>query len=416
MNLQRKQLLAVFQAALDAVNGCSAVKNWLTANSLEELNAQKNIVLIAIGKAAPAMAQGALEVLGDNISTGLVISKYHHFESMQFPESIRCMEAAHPRPDQNSLDAGTALLEQIKSLASDDVLLMLISGGASALVEVLPEGVGLEELDKINHWLLAGGMDIIHINQVRKQISCIKGGRLRNYFNGQQVLSLLISDVPGDDLSTIGSGLLAEPTSAVSNMAELPDWLREIQGKAEQPDDEAVTEHLDLQQVIIANNVLACRTAAAKARELGYAVYYHEQQPLQDDATHTAEQIVTYLKTAPNGLHIWGGETTMVLPPKPGRGGRNQHLALVAAQAMRDNPSLLLLAAGTDGTDGPTEDAGALVDGGTVARGEADGLDVMQALQQADAGTFLEASGDLVYTGPTGTNVMDMVIAVKSAD
>lgn len=403
----RDRLLSMYAAALEAVHGSHCVRAFLQQHPL----ADKPVVLLAMGKAAVAMAAGASEVLGSRLVDGLVVTKEGHVDQT-LPACLRILEAAHPVPDERSLEAGQAVIALVQQLPADAQLLMLTSGGASALVEALPAGMGLAQLAELNRWLVGSGLDIIEMNRVRQSVSCIKGGKLAAMLQGQPAINLLISDVPGDDPAFIASGPLYPAPSDGVMPANLPEWVVAMQQQAAavlpgQGKSAAVVPHH-----IVASNRHACEAALAAARQHGWPVQYHEEF-LEADAGAAAVSLLNKLETLPAGAHIWGGETTVKLPPQPGRGGRNQHLALVAAQHIAGRSDRWLLAAGTDGTDGPTPDAGALVDGGTRERGEAEGLSLSDCLEKADAGTFLEASADLVHTGPTGTNVMDLVLAWK---
>ena len=230
-------------------------------------------------------------------------------------------------------------------------------------------------------------------------------------FTGErEALCLLISDVPGDDPGSIGSGLLVAEDSLVREQLDdmqLPCWIRELLHAG----DYSIACR-EAEAKIIASNSSALAGAASEAKGLGYAVHHHHQI-LQGDAVDTAAQLTSYLRSAPAGIHLWGGETTVKLPPNPGKGGRNQHLALAAAMQLHGCDDVLLMSAGSDGIDGNSEDAGALIDGATVQRGEVQGLDAESHLQSANANLFLAQSGDLIHTGPTGTNVMDIIIACK---
>jgi hydroxypyruvate reductase len=353
------------------------------------------------------MAQGAIDVLGEQAGDVLVITKTGHLEDLCTEPGVNCIEADHPVPDENSLVAGQRLLGFLEAHPRG-TFLFLISGGASSLVEVLPEGIGLAQLRELTRWLLSSGLPIQSMNRIRRSLSCIKGGKLMHYLQDVSASRvLLISDVMGDDLSAIGSGLLY-PSAVDVTPDELPDPLRSWWRTC----DTSKPDH-ELPHVVVASLDQAMEAAAEKARSLGLAVTVH-QQKLEGDAALTGQELAHSLRhTLEPGIHIWGGETTVTLPEHPGRGGRNQHLALSAAQELEGTQGLYLLAAGTDGTDGPTEDAGGLVDGGTINRGKLDGLLVAEHLKAADAGSYLAASGDLVSTGPTGTNVMDLVIALK---
>jgi hydroxypyruvate reductase len=401
----RNHLLAIGMQAVEAVGGARRVAESLRAHSWPE-----PVYLIAIGKAACAMASGAREALGDDgIRAGLVITKRGSTESLPWP----VIEAGHPLPDAASLEAGRRLQEFVAAIPGDAPVLVLLSGGGSALVELLPEGVGLSDLQRLNQWLLGSGLPIGAMNAIRKRLSLLKGGRLAKLLFPRPVSCLAISDVPGDDPRAIASApLTPEPDDRLDETI-LPAFVREMLmratplPKADDPCFRNVTYR------IIATNEDAKRAAGQAAGQLGYRVVL-EAEFVDGDATTAGTRLARALLESPAGtFHIWGGETTVVLPSRPGRGGRNQTLALSAARTLRGRDNVFLLAIGTDGSDGPTEDAGALVDGGTIARGSAAGLDAERALLAADAGSFLEASGDLVHTGPTGTNVMDLMIGLR---
>ncbi len=402
----RQQLLALFQAALAAVNGRVRVRDVLHAHSLSG-----PVYLIAMGKAACVMAQGAHEALGGNIRDALVVTKHGHGELLPWP----VLETGHPLPDAASLAAGGRLIEFVAAIPNDAQVLVLLSGGASALVEALPPGLGLAQLRDVNHWLLSAGLDIHAMNAIRKRLSLIKGGRLAQLLYPRKVLCLAISDVPGDDLRSIGSGpLVADEESAVPDVSGAPEALQVALAQAPPLPRSGDACFRNIEFRIVATLADAKRAATEAARKLGYRVVVHPEF-IEGDAVETGARLAReLLESEPGVVQVWGGETTVRLPHQPGRGGRNQSLALSAALALRDHRNAWFLAAGTDGSDGPTEDAGALVDGETVARGELHGLKADKSLAAADAGTFLEASGDLIHTGPTGTNVMDLMLGLKS--
>jgi hydroxypyruvate reductase len=400
--------MAIFQQALAAVQG-----EHCTREQLQRSGLPGPVAVIAIGKAAASMTHGALQVLGEQVSQALVLTKAGHCADFSaYAAEVSCLESGHPWPDERSLRAGQALLTFIDAQPRSHSLLFLISGGSSSLVEVLPEGVGLNELRAINDWLLASGWDIHAMNRVRKALSTIKGGRLAEKLAGRRTLCLLISDVPSDALHVIGSGLLTPDPDNSAELPELPHWMEKALGHAPPAPAADAACFANISTQLIASVDDAKQAAATSAAALGYAVRIHET-PLSGDAATMGEALVKVLQDSAPGLHIWGGETTVCLPPQPGQGGRNQQLALAAARAMAGQDDLFLLAAGTDGSDGPTTAAGALVDGASIARGEAQGLDSQLALEMADAGRFLGASQDLIHTGPTGTNVMDLVLGLR---
>jgi hydroxypyruvate reductase len=404
----RNRLAEIFQAALARVEGAEAVASWLESHPLSgEVN------LIAVGKAAQSMSDGALRVLDRRIVRGLIISKTGHLApAVCRQREWEAIEAAHPVPDGNSLYAGERLLAFLEQ-PDERPLLFLVSGGASSLVEAPVSGVDLDFIARTNRWLLASGLDILQMNLIRKGLSRIKGGGLLAHLGEREVHALAISDVPGDRPAAIGSGLLVPEPDLAEQLAcmALPAWLRDRleAGLAQRqtPSRLAPSVH------VVANLQLAREAAEQRARELGFQVHRSDLF-IDGEAAATGRSLAAELLQGPEGVSIWGGETTVELPPEPGRGGRNQHLALAAATELAGNGNCYLLSAGTDGTDGPTEDAGALVDGDSLQRGRQEGFDAAQCLAAADAGSFLEASGDLITTGPTGTNVMDLIIGLKT--
>jgi len=406
-SVPRRLLAGVFNQALGAVRGRPAVRRALTARGIAG-----PVTLVAVGKAAQSMAEGAWDVLGEQIRGGLVISKPGHL----VPERLACfglegVVGGHPIPTAGSLDAGRRL-QRVLDGEGEETLLFLISGGASSLLEVPAAGLGLAELARINAWLLGSGLPIAAMNLIRKSVSRIKGGGLLTRLGGRNPRVLAISDVPGDDPSVVGSGLLVPESRLVSRLAalELPDWLRTWT-------ERAAVERAGIPEQgptieLVATLDIAKNTAAAAARDAGVEVH-SQREFLEGDAAERGRTLARYLLAGPAGLHIWGGEITVRLPEYPGRGGRNQQLALSAAVVLAGRDDCFLLSGGTDGTDGFTDDAGGLVDGGTLYRAKQAGFDAEAALAAADAGTLLAATGDLIRTGPTGTNVMDLVLGLK---
>ena len=403
----RAQVLEIFEAGVARVKGFNAVVGYLNENSLNG-----DYHLIAVGKAASSMALGAMSILSNQIVKGLVITKHDHTEEeLRAFENIATMESDHPVPGEPSIAAGKALLKFVETAPQDAKFLVLFSGGASSLMEVLAEGMTLSKLAELNKVLLSIGYDITQMNQVRRAISCIKGGRLANYINGRETVALLISDVPGDDPAVIGSGPLTYINEDIQQV-NLPDSITAIlDGVSFTPAPER-SLFSNINTHVIATLEDAKHAAEKCAQSLGFEVVTHGEF-MEGDAEQKAIELCNYLEGAASGIHIWGGETSLVLPKNPGRGGRNQHLAAVAARELQDNQYIVFLAAGTDGTDGPTPDAGGVVDGTTVLKGSNAGLDINEYLTAADIGNYLEKTGDLVTTGPTGTNVMDLVIALK---
>jgi glycerate 2-kinase len=400
----RRSLLEIFQAALTAVNGRLLVREFLASHPLET-----PVYVIALGKVACAMARGAHDGCGTGIRAALVVTKQGHAEPLPWP----VIEAAHPVPDESCLAAGAALVRFIADLPLAAGVLVLLSGGTSALVEQLPPGVDLATLQRMNRWLLASGRDIAAVNRVRKRLSLIKGGRLALLLAPHEVICLAISDVPSDDPRYIGSGLLvADDTVGRESIDDAPPDVRAALSGAPLPPAAADPCFTHVRFEVIGRLADAKRAAADAASARGFRPMVYPEF-IAGDAAAAGARLAQVLATSAAGtLHIWGGETTVQLPAMPGRGGRNQHLALAAARIVAGHAALLL-AAGTDGTDGPTADAGALIDGDTIERGAQLGWNADSALARADAGSFLEASGDLIHTGPTGTNVMDLMLGLR---
>ena len=405
----RSDLMQIFNSGLDRVKGRRAVVADLEAHPVSG----KELHLVAIGKAASDMTLGALDVLGERIKDGLLITKHLHTASeLHDNNAIEVIESDHPVPSDKSLEAGRRLLAYLESRAVREAhFIFLLSGGASSLVEVLPAGMNLEDLKSITEVLLAKGMDIGQMNALRQALSCIKGGRLAMRLKCCKVLNLMISDVPGDDPSVIGSGLL-NPPHAKPNFGDYPKEIRDrLTNTALVPPPDAEAFRL-INTRIVARLNDAKRACVNKAIDLGYDACLMTDF-VEGDVVTVADCLCETLLTNKHQLLVWGGEPSMQLPRVPGRGGRNQHLALLIAEHLSNRDDVYFVIAGTDGSDGPTTDAGALVDGTTASRGLALGLDIKHSLANADSGSFLEQTQDLIRTGPTGTNVMDLMIGLR---
>ncbi|GGX50983.1 hydroxypyruvate reductase [Tateyamaria omphalii] len=360
-------LLNLWYTGVNAVGGDSAVSRAIAAGYVERPDK-----IIAVGKAAVAMAKAAVRQWPD--TPCLIVTKYDHAKTA--PAGAQVIEAAHPVPDAASVAAGQTLLDAVRNCGSDSTLLMLVSGGASSLVEVPEDGMTLDDLKAETQSLLASGTPIGEMNAHRTSRSQIKGGKLLAHFKGARVTTLALSDVEGDSLATIGSGI----------------------GDARNDASFIFAPH------IIASNAIA-RDAVATASSIPVLT---NSETLYADVTDLAPHLGNVLRDAEPGLHIFGGEPVVQLPNNPGMGGRNMALGLALAREIAGTQGLHILVAGTDGTDGPTDAAGALVDGSTWEDSGAD------ALAAADAYPWLKERDALVITGPTGTNVMDLLIAYKA--
>jgi hydroxypyruvate reductase len=379
---RRRLLLAMLAAGLQAVEGRAAVRRALKHTLPPPAPPGSRLAVLAIGKAAPSMLRGAREVLGSRIGPVLVVTTGH---AVTPDAGSEWLVASHPVPDARSVAAGHRVLDFLAALPPADPVLLLISGGASSLVEVPRADVSLAEIRALNETGLRSGFDIGRLNAERTRLSAIKGGGLTRALGRRPALALFISDVPGDDPAVIGSGL-AGPLDG--------DGVRRL---------------------IAANVEAAMQAAAAQARAWGLAVAVAGTR-FSGEAAEVGVQCARRVLDAYTELSVAGGESVVRLPPNPGRGGRNQQLALAAAFEIRGDPERLVMAVGTDGIDGPTEDAGGLVDGQSCQRMARAGLDAATALAGADAGRALEAAGDLVTTGPTGTNVGDLVLALRLSE
>jgi glycerate 2-kinase len=378
---RRRLLLELFQSGLDSVSGRRSVAKALSGSA-------GPVWIAAIGKAASAMTLGAHDVLGVSIERTLVITKDDHVApQLHALPNVEIHESAHPVPDKRSLEAGESLLRWLSELPRSVEPLFLISGGASSLVEVLEDGVTFKQLGQLNAEGLASGIPIGELNARRSKLSRIKGGGVARLLGDRPARALFISDVPSDDPAVIGSGVLGP---AIGH----PDRI-----------DRTVIASLDhaVDGVCVAAEKLGLDVRRAATR-------------FDDDAARLAVRFTHELHLNSAQLCVWGGESTVQLPQNPGRGGRNQHLALAAARLLAGQPNMMLLAAGTDGTDGVTDDAGALVDSETCARLSIAEIDADDCIRRADSGSALAASGDLIHTGPTGTNVGDLVIGLKLSD
>ncbi len=354
-----------------AVRGAAAVEQAIRAQKIAAPDQ-----IIAVGKAACAMLEGAQAVFGADIPA-LVVTKYDH--TTPLPGPVRVIEAAHPVPDENTLVAGFEVLKTVQQMGDDAHLLMLVSGGASSLAELPEPGLTLAALQQENARLLGEGLDIHAMNARRSEMSRIKAGKLLGAFEGALVSTLAISDVEGDNLSVIGSGIGAAPENY----------------------------RFSFDPHIVASNRIAREACAVWADALDLPVKGNAET-LYADVYALAAELGPVLREAPSGVYIWGGEPTIVLPPDPGQGGRNQALALALAKEISGVYGLTVLVAGTDGTDGPTDAAGGVINGATWTE------EAKRYQRQADSGRFLEGREALFKSGPTGTNVMDLMVALKS--
>jgi len=426
------------QAALGAVEAGAAVRRVLQRDGDRLVVAGRpvadaaRLVVIAAGKAAAPMARAVEEVAGERIRAGLVVTKDGHGLPLR---RLPLREAGHPVPDARSEAAAREALGLAASAAPEDVLLVLLSGGASALLSCPAVGLAADELAATTSLLLASGADIGEMNTVRKHLSAISGGGLAAAARCEHIEVLALSDVPGDRFDVIGSGPCAADPSSYADAREV--LARRLPGA---PLPGAVLHHLEegaagrrretlepgatalerVHETLVARSRDAVSAAARAASERGLRPIVLGDI-LRGEARRVGERLAWLTGAVESGeplCWIAAGETTVTLRG-PGRGGRNQELALAAALALDAMPEhereLVLLAAGTDGSDGPTRAAGAFADPLSVSRGRRLGLDARAALAANDSHGFFSREGGLLVTGPTGTNVMDLVLIFLGA-
>lgn len=428
----RIDLEEIMAAALTAANPGDAVRRHLNVeNGRLQIGGgvfePDRVFALAVGKAAGSMARATAELLGEQLYGGLCVAKYGHEAA---PEPFETLFAAHPEPDERSVAAARRAEELLDELHEDDLLLVLVSGGASALLADPAPGIGIEDLKSLTSALLNSGAEIGEINTVRKHISTLKGGNLIRRAAPARVAGLLLSDVVGDHLPSIGSGLTVPDPTTLEQVHEIlkrykiepAGSVSKHLGKEEETPKPGEAEFESVPNVIVGGGRLTARAAAGKARELGY-------EPLLLTTRLTGEaRIVAGLHAAivreiletgdpaaPPCAIVTGGEATVAVRGS-GTGGPNLEFSLALALELNGVGRWAALAIDTDGNDGPTDAAGGLVDGTTITTIQAAGLDPEEALEKNDAYHALNAAGTLVKTGPTGTNVNDLRVVLVRRD
>jgi len=430
----RKNAEAIFQAGVEAVNPVHVVKKHvalqddrLTVGDQEyNLAEYDGIYVIGTGKASAAMSQAVEELLGERLKGGVVNVKYGH----SFPlNKIKVNEAGHPVPDEAGFHGTEEIIQLLKKTEKNDLVLFLISGGGSALLPYPAEGVTLEEKQQVTRCLLEVGACIHEINAVRKHLSRVKGGRLAKLAHPSTLISLVLSDVIGDDLDTIASGPTVPDSSTFDDCLKIiekyqmgekiPVSVVELlekgaRGEAEETPKAGDPVFQRTQNLVIASNILAVQAAKRKAEELGYSSLilstFVEGETKEVARVHAAvaKEILQTGNPVPRpACVISGGETTVTIRGK-GLGGRNQEFVLAAAIDIDGLENVVILSGGTDGTDGPTDAAGAIADGMTKNRALEKGMTAEQYLQENNSYNFFKPLEDLLITGPTYTNVMDL--------
>ena len=430
----REAALAIWRSALAAADVEPLVRSALRRDGDRlscgaltlDLGRIPRVIVLGCGKAGAAMARAVEAVLGDRVTEGFVVVK----DGYTLPTRIvKLAEAGHPVPDRRGEAAAERILALAQGAGPHDLVLFLVSGGGSALMPAPAPPVTLEDKQAVTRLLLAAGATIGELNAVRKHLSRLKGGQLARAAAPARVLTLLLSDVIGDPLDVIASGPTApDPTEFAEARAVLdrhgvvdrvPTSVKDrltAGAHGEIPETPKPGDRLfaGVTHLVIGNNTLVVDAAAGTAEDLGYRARI-VTRGLQGEAREAGRDLVAEGRLAsPPACLVAGGETTVTVRGR-GRGGRCQELALAAALELRPDEGLVVLAAGTDGTDGPTDAAGAVVDAGTMARGRAAGLDPRGSLAENNAYAFLRASGDLVVTGPTNTNLLDLYVVLRPA-
>jgi len=436
----RRDATSIFESALSAADPGRCVARFVSSEDAhvrlgDERLALANIskiVVVGAGKATPAMAVSLEEILGDRISVGTINTKYGHALPLSHIETVEC---GHPIPDAAGVRGTERMRQYLAHLDEAALVIALFSGGGSALLPAPVDGVSLEEKQDTTQALLDCGATIDELNALRKHLSTIKGGRMSHLAYPATVHSLVLSDVIGDQLETIASGPTHPDSTTFADCMEiarrykiydqLPASVRQhlesggsgATAETPGPDDECFTRTCTK---VIGNNSLAIEAAKETAYQLGYRTLVLSTR-LQGEAREVATMLAAVAQeisaanqpVSPPACLISGGETTVTIRGD-GKGGRNQELALAAAVALNGWHGITLLSGGTDGTDGPTDAAGAIVDGSTVERARELSLEAQPFLDRNDSYHFFSELGDLVITGPTNTNVMDLQILLVS--
>ena len=430
----RGQALEIFNAGLKAVDPVEAVCRHVqvTEDALiidaqrVDLKKFNRIIVVGSGKAVAPMAKALEDLLRDRIADGVIVVKEGHGLPLK---QVKICEGGHPVPDEGGVHGTEEILSVVQAAGDDDLVICIISGGGSALLIAPPEGISLKDKQEASKLLLACGATIHELNTIRKHLSRSKGGRLARAAYPATVISLILSDVVGDDLDVIGSGPTVPDSSTFEETQQIlkgygiwdmlavsiQDYIQGgVRGEIE---DTPKAGHAAFQRctsVLVGTNLQAMLAAGRAAQRLGYQPLILSTK-LQGEAREVAKVHAAIAKEVlssgnpirPAACILFGGETTVTLQGD-GKGGRNQEYALASALALEGQDNIVVLSAGTDGTDGPTDAAGALADGNTVMRARQKGLDPADFLRRNDSYNFFKQLDDLIITGPTRTNVMDI--------
>ncbi len=434
----RNNLWQIAQSALQAVEPQACIRRTLrregerllTEGQAVDLSRIQRIIVVGLGKASASMTVALEGLLGDRISAGLVVTADGYSVATK---TVEIVEAGHPIPDERGLAAAKRIAALVDGAAEEDLVIVLISGGGSALFTLPSAGISLTDLMSVNKQLLRSGARIQEFNTVRKHLSQVKGGQLARRASPAQLLALVLSDVPGDLLDAIASGPTAPDSTtfvqAKQTLQHCGLWMKvpsSVQSHIEDglcgnvPETPKPGDPLfeQVKNVIVGSGTVAASAVQAEAERLGYhallltTTLEGEAREIGTNLASLAREVVRYGRPVkPPALIVAAGETTVTVRGT-GKGGRNQEFALSAALGIDGLANVVIASLGTDGRDGPTDAAGGMVDGETVARMRAQGIDPERALANNDAYTALRGSGDLIATGPTGTNVADLCFVI----
>jgi len=436
--IAREVVVSALEVAIESANPYKLVKkhvrledsNLIIDGEEFSLNKYKNVLVVGGGKAVGAMAEALEDILGDRIKEGLVniltgtAGRYR-------TRKIKLNEAGHPIPNLSGMAGAKCMLEMVEKSKKEDLIICLISGGGSAMMTLPARGISIEDKQKLTKLLLLSGANINEINTVRKHLSMFKGGQLAKAASPATIVSLILSDVVGDPIDSIASGPTApDPTTyrdAIEILRKYDLWdkapetiknvlengLAGILPETPKPDDPIFE---NVRNIVVGNNLMACKAARDRLKNLGFKTLILTTR-MQGESREVGMFLGSIAKEIsssgnphpPPAAIVIGGETTVTVRGR-GLGGRNQELVLSAAKCIADRNGICIGSIGTDGIDGPTDAAGALVDGETLRRADELGLDYGKALMENDSYNFFRMLGDLLITGPTGSNVNDIAV------
>lgn len=435
----RKTALEIVEYALGAIDTYESVKKTvlidkgelIVGNSKYDLPKIRNIYVVGAGKGTVRMAEALEEILGRRIKRGVIIEKLGQGRHLQ---TIKVVEGGHPTPNEAGLEGTKEIVEIAKSARERDLVFVCIMGGCSALMVFPVEGVTLGDINTVNGLLLKCGATIEEINAVRKHLSAVKGGRLAQYIHPAEIINLIVID----EVAGLPWGPTIPDTTTFENAVHVLqkyDLWEKVPSSVRRHLERGLTdpsletpkaedfEGLKIHNLILANNNMACEAAKKKAEELGFnsmilsTVLEGESREVGIVLASIAKEVEKRNRPLkPPCVIISGGETTVTITEEPGEGGRNQELALASSLKIDGSEKIVLVSIGTDGTDGPTDIAGGIVDGYTLRRGKEKGLDVYKNLTKHNSSHVFRELNDAIFTGPTGTNVMDLgfVVVLKT--